>query len=155
MVNHAKEYIQAGDIFQVVLSQRFETDFEGDALQIYRTLRYINPSPYLFCFKFADEFALVGSSPEVHVRAIEGNITIRPIAGTRKRGATPEEDAANAEELLADPKERAEHLVERLALLDGEPGIPRVFLRPGQIDLAVGDVHVAAENHRLSFFEAR
>ena len=111
MVNHAKEYIQAGDIFQVVLSQRFETDFEGDALQIYRTLRYINPSPYLFCFKFADEFALVGSSPEVHVRAIEGNITIRPIAGTRKRGATPEEDAANAEELLADPKERAEHLM--------------------------------------------
>ena len=111
MVNAAKEYINAGDIFQVVLSQRFETDYEGDALQLYRALRYINPSPYLFCFKFGGEFALVGSSPEVHVRAIEGNITIRPIAGTRKRGATPEEDAANAEELLADPKERAEHLM--------------------------------------------
>lgn len=111
MVRDAKEYIHAGDIFQVVLSQRFETDFEGDALQLYRALRYINPSPYLFCLKFGDEFSLVGSSPEVHVRAIEGNITIRPIAGTRRRGATPEEDAANAEELLADPKERAEHLM--------------------------------------------
>ena len=111
MVRHAHEYIHAGDIFQVVLSQRFETDFEGDALQLYRALRYINPSPYLFCLKFGGEFALVGSSPEVHVRAIEGNITIRPIAGTRKRGATPEEDNFNAEDLLADPKERAEHLM--------------------------------------------
>ena len=111
MVRGAHEYIHAGDIFQVVLSQRFETDYEGDALQLYRALRYINPSPYLFCFKFADDFALVGSSPEVHVRAIEGNITIRPIAGTRRRGATPEEDEANAEDLLADPKERAEHLM--------------------------------------------
>ncbi|MEI8234442.1 MAG: anthranilate synthase component I [Verrucomicrobiota bacterium] len=111
MVRDAKEYIQAGDIFQVVLSQRFETDFEGDPLQIYRALRYINPSPYLFCFKFGGAFALVGSSPEVHVRAIEGNITIRPIAGTRRRGATSQEDAANAEELLADPKEKAEHLM--------------------------------------------
>jgi len=111
MVRDSHEYIHAGDIFQVVLSQRFETDFEGDALQLYRALRYINPSPYLFCLKFGDEFSLVGSSPEVHVRAIEGNITIRPIAGTRKRGATPEEDAANAEDLLADPKERAEHLM--------------------------------------------
>ena len=111
MVRNAHEYIHAGDIFQVVLSQRFETEFEGDALQLYRALRYINPSPYLFCLKFGDEFALVGSSPEVHVRAIEGNITIRPIAGTRKRGATPEEDNFNAEDLLADPKERAEHLM--------------------------------------------
>ncbi|MDD5349020.1 MAG: anthranilate synthase component I [Chthoniobacteraceae bacterium] len=111
MVRDGREYIQAGDIFQVVFSQRFETDYDGDPLQIYRALRYINPSPYLFCFKFGDAFALVGSSPEVHVRAIEGNITIRPIAGTRKRGATPEEDAANATELLADPKEKAEHLM--------------------------------------------
>jgi len=111
MVRNGNEFIRAGDIFQVVFSQRFETDFEGDALQIYRTLRHINPSPYLFCFKFADEFALVGSSPEVHVRAIEGNITIRPIAGTRARGATPEQDDANATELLADPKEKAEHLM--------------------------------------------
>lgn len=111
MVNASHEFIHAGDIFQVVLSQRFETDFEGDALQLYRALRHINPSPYLFCLKFGSEFALVGSSPEVHVRAIEGNITIRPIAGTRKRGATAEEDDANAEDLLADPKERAEHLM--------------------------------------------
>ena len=111
MVRDAREYIHAGDIFQVVLAQRFETDFEGDALQLYRALRYINPSPYLFCLKFGEEFSLVGSSPEVHVRAIEGNITIRPIAGTRRRGATPEEDAANAAELLADPKECAEHLM--------------------------------------------
>lgn len=111
IVRKGREYIEAGDIFQVVFSQRFETNYDGDALQIYRALRYINPSPYLFCFKFADEFALVGSSPEVHVRAIEGNITIRPIAGTRRRGATPEEDDANARELLADPKEKAEHLM--------------------------------------------
>lgn len=111
MVRNGNEFIRAGDIFQVVFSQRFETDYEGDALQLYRALRYINPSPYLFCLKFGEEFSLVGSSPEVHVRAIEGNITIRPIAGTRRRGATPEEDAANAEELLADPKERAEHLM--------------------------------------------
>jgi len=111
MVNQAHEYIHAGDVFQVVLSQRFETDYEGDALQLYRALRFINPSPYLFCLKFGNDFALVGSSPEVHVRAIEGNVTIRPIAGTRKRGATPEEDEANAADLLADPKERAEHLM--------------------------------------------
>ena len=111
MVRNGNEFIRAGDIFQVVFSQRFETEYEGDALQLYRALRYINPSPYLFCLKFGGEFSLVGSSPEVHVRAIEGNITIRPIAGTRRRGATPEEDVANAEELLADPKERAEHLM--------------------------------------------
>ncbi len=111
MVHAAREYIHAGDIFQVVLSQRFEADFHGQALDLYRTLRHINPSPYLFCLKFGKEFALVGSSPEVHVRAIDGNVTIRPIAGTRRRGATPEEDDANAAELLADPKERAEHLM--------------------------------------------
>jgi anthranilate synthase component 1 len=111
MVRTAHEYIHAGDIFQVVLSQRFEADFKGDPLNLYRALRFINPSPYLFCLKFGNEFALVGSSPEVHVRAINGEITIRPIAGTRRRGATPEEDKANEVELLADPKERAEHLM--------------------------------------------
>ncbi len=111
MVKKAHEYIHAGDIFQVVLSQRFEADYDGDALQLYRALRFINPSPYLFCLKFGDAFSLVGSSPEVHVRAIDGNVTIRPIAGTRRRGATPEEDEANAADLLADPKERAEHLM--------------------------------------------
>jgi anthranilate synthase component 1 len=111
MVRGAQEYIHAGDIFQVVPSQRFETDYPGDALNFYRCLRLVNPSPYMFCFKFAGDFSLVGSSPEVHVRAIDGRVEIRPIAGTRPRGATPEEDEANAKNLLADPKERAEHLM--------------------------------------------
>jgi anthranilate synthase component 1 len=111
MVTKAHEYIHAGDIFQVVPSQRFEADYAGGALTLYRCLRHVNPSPYLFCFKFAGRFALVGSSPEVHVRAINGRVEIRPIAGTRRRGATDEEDAANAKDLLADPKERAEHVM--------------------------------------------
>jgi len=111
MVREAHEYIHAGDIFQVVLSQRFETGYAGDPLTLYRCLRFVNPSPYLFCLKFGGEFALVGSSPEVHVRAINGKVEIRPIAGTRRRGYTPEQDDANARELLADPKERAEHLM--------------------------------------------
>ncbi|HEX4084903.1 MAG TPA: anthranilate synthase component I [Chthoniobacteraceae bacterium] len=111
MVEEAHEYIHAGDIFQVVLSQRFETAYDGDPLTLYRCLRFVNPSPYLFCLKFGGEFSLVGSSPEVHVRAINGKVEIRPIAGTRRRGNTPEQDAANATELLADPKERAEHLM--------------------------------------------
>ena len=111
MVEKVQEYIHAGDVFQTVPSQRFEVDYDGDALHLYRALRYINPSPYLFCLKFGGQFSLVGSSPEVHVRAIGGEITIRPIAGTRRRGETPEEDEANAVELLADAKERAEHLM--------------------------------------------
>ncbi|HEX8297408.1 MAG TPA: anthranilate synthase component I [Chthoniobacteraceae bacterium] len=111
MVAAGQEFIRAGDIFQFVPSQRFETEYAGDALTLYRALRFVNPSPYMFCIKAAGRFALVGSSPEVHVRAIHGRIEIRPIAGTRPRGATPEEDEANARELLADPKERAEHLM--------------------------------------------
>ena len=118
MVTAGKEYIRAGDVFQFVPSQRFSTDYSGDPVTLYRALRLVNPSPYMFCMKFpaAPEagrgaFALVGSSPEVHVRAVNGKIEIRPIAGTRKRGATHEEDEANAAELLADPKERAEHLM--------------------------------------------
>ncbi len=111
MVAQAHEFIHAGDIFQVVLSQRFETAYDGDPLTLYRCLRFVNPSPYLFCLKFGGEFALVGSSPEVHVRAMNGRVEIRPIAGTRRRGNTPEQDDANARELLADPKERAEHLM--------------------------------------------
>jgi anthranilate synthase component 1 len=111
MVEQAHEFIHAGDIFQVVLSQRFETPYSGDPLMLYRCLRFVNPSPYLFCLKFGGEFALVGSSPEVHVRAMNGKVEIRPIAGTRRRGNTPEQDDANARELLADPKERAEHLM--------------------------------------------
>ncbi len=111
MVTRGQEYIRAGDVFQFVPSQRFETDYTGDPLTLYRALRFVNPSPYMFCMKFAGRFCLVGSSPEVHVRAVNGKIEIRPIAGTRKRGATPEEDDANAADLLADPKERAEHLM--------------------------------------------
>ena len=111
MVNRAKEYIRAGDIFQMVPAQRFETAFAGDALDLYRTLRFINPSPYMFCLRFPERFSLVGSSPEVHVRLTDDLVEIRPIAGTRQRGTTDEEDEANASELLADPKERAEHLM--------------------------------------------
>ena len=110
-VQQAKEYIRAGDIFQVVLSQRFESDFDGDPLDFYRCLRFINPSPYMFCLKFADDFALVGSSPEMHVRLVDDVIEIRPIAGTRGRGTTVAQDERNAAELLADPKERAEHIM--------------------------------------------
>jgi anthranilate synthase component I len=111
MVNRAEEYIRAGDIFQMVPAQRFETSFSGDALELYRTLRFINPSPYMFCLRFPEGFSLVGSSPEVHVRLTGELVEIRPIAGTRPRGTTDEEDEANARELLADPKERAEHLM--------------------------------------------
>src|SRR5437899_2668642 len=110
-VERAKEYIRAGDIFQVVLSQRFESDFDGEPLDFYRCLRFINPSPYMFCLKLGDDFALVGSSPEMHVRLVGDTIDIRPIAGTRSRGATVAQDERNAAELLADPKERAEHIM--------------------------------------------
>ncbi len=110
MVERAKEYIRAGDVFQVVLSQRFETPYTGSPLELYRALRFINPSPYMFLLQ-CPGYQLVGSSPEVHVRVDEGQIQIRPIAGTIRRGATPEEDDANAATLLADPKERAEHLM--------------------------------------------
>jgi anthranilate synthase component 1 len=117
MVRNGLEYIRAGDVFQFVPSQRFETDYAGDALTLYRSLRFVNPSPYMFCLKFgggaeaSPQFALVGSSPEVHVRAMNGQVEIRPIAGTKRRGKTEEEDEANAQALLADPKERAEHLM--------------------------------------------
>jgi anthranilate synthase component 1 len=110
MVRAGKEFIVAGDIFQFVPSQRFETPFEQAPVDLYRALRFVNPSPYMFLLEFGD-FALVGSSPEVHVRSIHGRIDIRPIAGTRWRGQTREEDDALAAELLADPKERAEHLM--------------------------------------------
>jgi len=110
MVVQAKEYITAGDAFQIVLSQRFEADFDGAPIDLYRALRHINPSPYMFVYETPD-FSLVGSSPEVHVRAIDGRIDIRPIAGTRWRGKTKEEDDALAAELLADEKECAEHVM--------------------------------------------
>ena len=110
-VERAKEYIRAGDIFQVVLSQRFESDFTGRPLDFYRCLRFINPSPYMFCLNFGDDFALVGSSPEMHVRLTGDMVEIRPIAGTRARGHTAAQDERSATELLADPKERAEHIM--------------------------------------------
>lgn len=109
-VRRAQEYIRAGDIIQVVLSQRFEADHPGDALDVYRALRSVNPSPYMYCLDFGARH-VVGSSPEIHVRCEDGRAEIRPIAGTRPRGATPEEDARLSAELLADPKERAEHIM--------------------------------------------
>jgi anthranilate synthase component 1 len=110
MVATAKEYIAAGDIFQVVLAQRFTRPFPLPPFDLYRALRRINPSPFLY-FLDLPGFALIGSSPEILVRARDGEVTIRPIAGTRPRGRTDAEDAARREELLADPKERAEHLM--------------------------------------------
>ncbi len=110
MVLKAQDYIAAGDIFQVVLAQRFTTPFALPALDLYRALRRINPSPFLY-FLDLPGFALTGSSPEILVRVRDGEVTIRPIAGTRPRGKTPEEDRENEISLLADPKERAEHLM--------------------------------------------
>ncbi len=110
MVLKAKDYIAAGDIFQVVLSQRFESSFALPAFALYRAIRRINPAPFLFYLDY-EKFAVVGSSPEILVRARGDTVTIRPIAGTRPRGATPHEDEALADELLADPKECAEHLM--------------------------------------------
>ncbi len=110
MVRKAKDYIVAGDVFQVVLAQRFEAPFALPPFSLYRALRRTNPSPYLYFLDFGD-FAVAGSSPEILVKVSEDVVTIRPIAGTRHRGATPHEDKALEEELLADPKERAEHLM--------------------------------------------
>ena len=109
-VEQGKEYIRAGDILQVVLSQRFEVESSSAPFNIYRALRSVNPSPYMYYLKLGD-LALVGASPEILVRCEEGRIEVRPIAGTRARGATAEEDAALEQELLADPKERAEHIM--------------------------------------------
>ncbi len=110
MVERVKEYIRAGDAFQVVVSQRFAIPFSLPPFALYRALRRLNPSPFLFFLNFKD-FAIVGSSPEILVRLRGDTVTIRPIAGTRPRGKTPAEDRENEEELLADPKERAEHLM--------------------------------------------
>jgi anthranilate synthase component I len=109
-VDRCKHYIREGDIIQVVLSQRLATTFEGDTFDLYRALRIVNPSPYLF-FLELDDLTLVGASPEVHVKAQGRDVTIRPIAGTRPRGKTADEDAALARDLLADDKEKAEHLM--------------------------------------------
>ncbi|MEM6827319.1 MAG: anthranilate synthase component I [Pseudomonadota bacterium] len=125
MVSRAKDYIVAGDIFQVVLAQRFTCPFSLPPLELYRALRRVNPSPFLY-FLDLPGFAIVGSSPEILVRVRDGEVTIRPIAGTRLRGATRSEDVANEASLLADPKERAEHLM----LLDlGRNDVGRVASR--------------------------
>jgi anthranilate synthase component 1 len=110
IVERAKAYIEAGDIFQVVPSHRMRAPFTHDTFAFYRALRRLNPSPFLFYMNFG-AFELAGSSPEILVRLRDGKVTIRPIAGTRPRGATPEQDQALERELLADPKERAEHLM--------------------------------------------
>jgi anthranilate synthase component 1 len=115
-VRVAKEYIAAGDIFQVVPSQRLSRETCASPLSIYRSLRRINPSPYMFFFDFSgitgdEPLYLIGASPEIHVRQEDGVACLRPIAGTRPRGNTPEEDQAMADDLLSDPKERAEHVM--------------------------------------------
>ena len=110
IVEKAKGYIAAGDIFQVVPSHRFRARFDLDPFAFYRSLRRLNPSPFLYYLNFGS-FQLAGSSPEILVRLRDGKVTIRPIAGTRPRGATPEQDAENERDLLTDPKERAEHLM--------------------------------------------
>jgi anthranilate synthase component 1 len=109
-VEKCKEYIRAGDIFQVVLSQRLQTETKARPFDIYRTLRVINPSPFMFYLKMGP-LCLVGASPEIMCRVEGDRVTIRPLAGTRRRGKTAEEDAALAAELIADPKERAEHIM--------------------------------------------
>jgi anthranilate synthase component 1 len=130
MVSRAKEYIVAGDAFQIVLAQRFEAPFKLPAFSLYRALRRTNPSPYLYFLDFGD-FAVAGSSPEILVKVSGDTVTIRPIAGTRPRGPTPHEDKAMEEELLADPKERAEHLM----LLDlGRNDVGRVA-RIGSVEV--------------------
>ncbi|WP_077147790.1 anthranilate synthase component I family protein [Sphingopyxis sp. KK2] len=139
MVAAAKDYIAAGDIFQVVLSQRFSTPFDLPPFDLYRALRRINPSPFLY-FLDLPGFALIGSSPEILVRVRDGEITIRPIAGTRPRGKTSAEDAYNRESLLADPKERAEHLM----LLDlGRNDVGRA---------AVGGTVTVTDSYTVEFY---
>jgi anthranilate synthase component 1 len=110
VVRHCQEYIKAGDIFQVVPSQRFRVETTAEAFDIYRVLRVVNPSPFLFYLNYGD-FRLIGSSPEILVRVEDRTVTVRPLAGTRRRGRDEAEDRALAEELLADPKERAEHIM--------------------------------------------
>jgi anthranilate synthase component 1 len=131
VVRHCQEYIKAGDIFQVVPSQRFQLETTARPINIYRVLRVVNPSPFLFYLSFGD-FSLIGSSPEILVRVEDGLVTIRPLAGTRRRGKDEAEDNALAEELLADPKERAEHIM----LVDlGRNDVGRVA-DPGTVELS-------------------
>ncbi|CAM5407544.1 anthranilate synthase component I [Streptomyces avidinii] len=130
-VEDVKERIRAGEAFQVVPSQRFETPCRASALDVYRVLRATNPSPYMYLFRFENGFDVVGSSPEALVKVEDGRAMVHPIAGTRHRGATPQQDHELAEELLADPKERAEHLM----LVDlGRNDLGRVCA-PGSVEV--------------------
>ena len=141
-VQSIKEEIRSGEAFQVVLSQRFEMATNADAFDIYRVLREQNPSPYMYLFKFADDLAVVGSSPEALVKVNGDEVMIHPIAGTRKRSANPEEDHRLAEELLADPKERAEHLM----LVDlGRNDLGRVCA-PGSVEV-IDFMHIERYSH--------
>ncbi|WP_421791545.1 anthranilate synthase component I [Hyphobacterium sp.] len=134
-VNRLKEHIRAGDIFQGVLSQRFTTAFHLPPFSLYRALRRLNPSPFLFHFQFQG-YAITGSSPEILVRVRDGVVTVRPIAGTRPRGETPADDNALEADLLADPKERAEHMM----LLDlGRNDVGRVA-KPGSIRITEREI---------------
>ena len=134
-VDKARDYIRAGDAFQVVPSQRFSAGYPADPFWLYRSLRRLNPSPFLFFFRF-DGFEIVGSSPEILVRLRDGVVTVRPIAGTRPRGQTPAEDDAYEANLLADPKERAEHLM----LLDlGRNDVGRVA-KPGSVRITSREI---------------
>jgi anthranilate synthase component 1 len=129
-VEAAKEAIRAGECFQIVVSQRFETQTDADPLDVYRVLRTTNPSPYMYLLRF-DGFDIVGSSPEALVKVTDHKVILHPIAGTRRRGATPEEDHALEEELRADAKERAEHLM----LVDlGRNDVGRVCA-PGTVEV--------------------
>jgi anthranilate synthase component 1 len=141
-VEIAKEEIRAGEAFQIVLSQRFSMPTSADALDIYRMLRLHNPSPYMYLFRFEEGYDVVGSSPEALVKVTDTQVMVHPIAGTRKRSASPEEDLRLGEELLADPKERAEHLM----LVDlGRNDLGRVC-RPGSVDV-IDFMHIERYSH--------
>jgi anthranilate synthase component 1 len=141
-VEIAKEEIRAGEAFQIVISQRFSTDAKADALDIYRALRLSNPSPYMYLFRFEGGFEVVGSSPEALVKVTGREVMVHPIAGTRKRSASIEEDTRLGEELLADPKERAEHLM----LVDlGRNDVGRVCT-PGSVEV-IDFMHIERYSH--------
>jgi anthranilate synthase component I len=141
-IAHVKEEILAGEAFQVVLSQRFAMPCSADAIDVYRMLRLNNPSPYMYLFRFTDGIEIVGSSPEALVKVNQEDVMIHPIAGTRKRSANPEEDHRLAEELLADPKERAEHLM----LVDlGRNDLGRVCA-PGSVEV-IDFMHIERYSH--------
>ena len=141
-IGHVKEEILAGEAFQVVLSQRFSMPCAADAIDVYRMLRLNNPSPYMYLFRFTDGIEIVGSSPEALVKVNQEDVMIHPIAGTRKRSSNPEEDHRLGEELLADPKERAEHLM----LVDlGRNDLGRVCA-PGSVEV-IDFMHIERYSH--------